>query len=613
MKRFRFSKDGKEISVGVVSDIFSARLDDPASENTASASSVETLVSTVTAEAFYIDAFTGNENIQRHDAGSVGVGLDLDDSSVDIDLDLDVGDGRRYRIDRYVAQILPEDIVRRFNILPIRIEGDKLQVLTTEPLNLPGMDQVKLMTGLKVSPIIVSEGELSRAIGEQFSSKRTSKQAIIDMTFQEVEIAQRTDQVVLPELAEAPVVNLVNSIIREAIKDKASDIHLEPQSSDMQVRYRINGLLHDITVVPRNIEPSVVARIKLLADMDITERRRSQDGHMSVNVGGRRIDLRVSTVLTVDGEKIVIRVLDKDTMLVDMDHLGMLHEQQKVFESFMSQPYGMVLVTGPTGSGKTTTLYAALQQLDPFAQNIVTVENPVEYQIPRINQISVNPYIDMTFATALRTIVRQDPDVIMVGEIRDFDTADIAVNAALTGHLVLSTLHTNDAPSALVRLLDMGIEPFLISSVVIGVVAQRLVRVICSECKESYRPSREEMKMLALSNEDSVAAARGKAWGSPSIVKGRPELYANQVKLTRGKGCDVCHNTGYSGRTGLFETFEIDEDIRKLILTKASSGEVRKAALAKGMKPLSEMGREKLLQGITTTEEIRRVIYTSID
>ncbi|MFC1717348.1 GspE/PulE family protein, partial [Candidatus Poribacteria bacterium] len=483
-----------------------------------------------------------------------------------------------------VAQILPEDVVRRFNILPIRIENDELHVIATEPLNLPGMDQVKLMTGLRLRPTIVSQRELSRAIGEQFSSGQASKQAIIDMTFQEMEIAQRADQVAPEELDEAPVVDLVRSIIHEAISDKASDIHLEPQYMEMQVRYRINGLLHDITVVPTKIQPAVVARIKLLADMDITENRRSQDGHISVTFSGRRIDLRISTVLTVNGEKMVIRVLDKESMFIDLGHLGMMDEQQEIFRSFISQPYGMILVTGPTGSGKSTTLYAALQELDSFTKNIVTVENPVEYQMTRINQIQVNPHIEMTFATALRTIVRQDPDIIMVGEIRDFETADIAVNAALTGHLVFSTVHTNDAPSTVVRLLDMGIEPFLTSSAVIGVVAQRLVRTICPECKESYSPSHDEVELLDLTDDS--------------------------VKLARGKGCDLCQNTGYGGRAGIFEIFEVDEDIRRLILAKSPASEIKKAALAKGMKSLGEMGREKVLQGISTTEEVRRVIYT---
>ena len=568
MKRFRLSRNEKAASADVVSDVLAEELGAPNSEDA------------VSDEIPVVDTSSSErDNAQSHD-----------EESVDIDLDLDAdmgGEEKDYTIERYVAQILPEDVVRRLNLLPVRIENDELQVITVEPLNLPSMDQVKLMTGLKLKPIIVSEKELSRAIGEQFSSGQASKQAIIDMTFHEMEIAQRSDQVTPAELEEAPVVELVRNIIHEAISDKASDIHLEPQYTEMQVRYRINGLLHDITVVPRNIEPSVVARIKLLSDMDITERRRSQDGHMGVSYNGRRIDLRISTVLTVNGEKVVMRILDKESMFIDMGHLGMTDEQQTMFRSFITQPYGMILVTGPTGQGKSTSLYAALQELDSLTQNIVTIENPVEYQMPRINQISVNPYIDMTFATALRTIVRQDPDIIMVGEIRDSETADIAINAALTGHLVLSTLHTNDAPSALVRLLDMGIEPFLTSSAVIGVIAQRLVRTICPDCKEFYRPSQDEMELLNLSDDS--------------------------VELAVGKGCDVCHDTGYTGRIGIFEIFEIDEDIRRLILAKVPSGEIKALALTKWMKSLGEMGREKVLQGISTTEEVRRVIYTGKD
>lgn len=582
MKKFRFSRDRKEVSTDVVSDA------SPEEPQVADGLVPESSVNTTSEETSDSPITTGEDPIAASLESSSILSRDEESGEIVLNLDAELEDNRKdYEIDRYVAQILPEEMVRRYNILPVKIEDDELHVITTEPLNLLGMDQVKLMTGLRLVPIIVSGKELARTIGEQFSSGQTSKQAIIDMTFQDMQIAQRGDQASMPELEEAPVVDLVNSIIRGAINDKASDIHLEPQYSEMQVRYRINGLLYDITIVPRNIEPSVVARIKLLSDMDITERRRSQDGHMGVVVNGRRIDLRVSTVLTVNGEKMVIRVLDKESMFINMDNLGMFSEQKEMLRSFISQPYGMILVTGPTGSGKSTTLYAVLQELDSLTKNIVTIENPVEYQMTRINQISVNVYINLTFATALRTIVRQDPDIIMVGEIRDYETADIAVNSALTGHLVLSTIHTNDAPTTVVRLVDMGIEPFLTSSVVIGVIAQRLVRSICPDCKESYTASPDEMELLGLS-------------GDP-------------VELARGSGCNLCRNTGYRGRTGIFEIFEVDEDIRRLILDKAPASEVKKAALAKGMRPLSEMGRENVLQGITTTEEVRRVIYTGKD
>ncbi len=488
------------------------------------------------------------------------------------------------KIDKVVAQILSEEVVRRINMLPIRIEGEYIYVAASAPVNIPGLDEVKLLTGLKVKPVIVSKNDLDRIINSQFSTQQTSKQAIVDMTFQEL---KTTREVLSPEetmdVDEAPVVALVNSIIRGAVNDNASDIHLEPQFPEMLVRYRINGLLHDVTTVPKYIEPSIISRIKLLADMDITERRRSQDGHITVTVGNRQVDLRVSSVLTINGEKIVIRVLDKDTMLVDLNHLGLSEDQQKIFRSFISHPYGMILVTGPTGSGKSTTLYAVLKEIDSKTRNIITVENPVEYQMPRITQIQVNPTINLTFASALRTILRQDPDVIMVGEIRDTETAEIAIQAALTGHLVFSTLHTNDAPSAVVRLLDMGIQPFLTSSAVVGVIAQRLVRTICSECKEFYQPSKEELELLGTTRTD--------------------------IKLARGRGCPLCKNTGYRGRTAVYEIFEINEKIRRLIVAQAPTSEIKKAAMANGMKSLSQMGREKILQGISTLEEVHRVIH----
>ncbi len=489
-----------------------------------------------------------------------------------------------HKIDRQVANMLPEEVVRRLNMLPIRIEVDQLYTATIMPLNLPGMDEIRMLTGLRVKPVIVPEKDLDHAIDEQFSIRQTAKQAIVDMRLQELATPRAEAQKETLRIEEAPVVALVNSIIRGAVNDHASDVHLEPQYPEMRVRYRINGILHDIMTIPKHTEASIISRIKLLADMDITERRKSQDGHISIDIEDRQIDLRISTVLTINGEKTVMRVLDKGTMLIELDQLGLSSEQAETFKSFIAHPHGMVLVTGPTGSGKTTTLYAILKQLDVIARNIITVENPVEYQMPNINQIQVNPHTDLTFATALRTIVRQDPDVIMIGEIRDSETADIAIQSALTGHLVLSTLHTNDAVGAVVRLLDMGIQPFFIASAVVGVIAQRLVRTICPECKEFYRPSSAELQMLDLPDDIGDVIARG-------------------------KGCNFCFDTGYRGRRGIYEILRIDEDIRELILAQAPASEIKRAALAKGMKSLREMGREQVLQGISTIEEVQRVTY----
>jgi len=489
-----------------------------------------------------------------------------------------------HKIDRQVANMLPEEVVRRLNMLPIRIEVDQLYTATIMPLNLPGMDEIRMLTGLRVKPVIVPEKDLNHAIDEQFSIRQTAKQAIVDMRLQELATPEAEAQEEALHIEEAPVVALVNSIVRGAVNDHASDIHLEPQYPEMRVRYRINGILHDIMTIPKHTEASIISRIKLLADMDITERRKSQDGHISIDIEDRQIDLRISTVLTINGEKIVMRILDKGTMLIELDQLGLSSEQAETFKSFIAHPHRMVLVTGPTGSGKTTTLYAILKQLDVITRNIITVENPVEYQMPNINQIQVNPYTGLTFATALRTIVRQDPDVIMIGEIRDSETADIAIQSALTGHLVLSTLHTNDAVGAVVRLLDMGIQPFFTASAVVGVIAQRLVRTICPECKEFYRPSSAELQMLDLPDDIGDVIARG-------------------------KGCNFCFDTGYRGRRGIYEILRIDEDIRELILAQAPASEINRAALAKGMKSLREMGREQVLRGISTIEEVQRVTY----
>ncbi|MGQ9608141.1 MAG: GspE/PulE family protein [bacterium] len=490
-----------------------------------------------------------------------------------------------YEVDRRITHILPEEVVRRTNMFPIKVESNQLYVATTAPVNLPGVDEVKLLTGLKVKPVVVSEQELSNAIKEHFSAEQTSRQAIVDMAFQGlVGYTPSTYQEEPLNIDEAPVISLVNSIIRGAVKEGASDIHLEPQYPEMRVRYRINGVLHSITTIPRYIEASIISRIKLLADMDITEKRRPQDGHITMAIGRKQIDLRISSALTINGEKIVIRILDKDTMLIDLEHLGLTKDQRRIFKSFISHPHGMILVTGPTGSGKSTTLYAVLKELNAEMQNIITVENPVEYQMPGINQMQVNPNIGLSFATALRTIVRQDPDVIMVGEIRDTETADIAVQAALTGHLVFSTLHTNDSAGAIIRLMDLDVQPFLIASSVIGVVAQRLVRTICPECKEFYKPSDIELEMMGMSNNDDI-------------------------KLAKGKGCENCRYTGYRGRTGIYEILEINEDIRRLIIARASSSEIKETALKKGMKSLSEIGRELVLQGISTLEEVQRMVF----
>ncbi|MEK7399068.1 MAG: GspE/PulE family protein [Candidatus Poribacteria bacterium] len=496
----------------------------------------------------------------------------------------------KHKVDILVAQMLPEELIRRVKMLPIKIEASQLYIAVTEPIDLPGIDEIKSLTGMRVRPVIVPKDELENVIKALLRSDQRTTQTIIDMTFESLSgsrnVQGNTADTVFDtvDTDEAPVISLVNNIILGAVSEGASDIHLEPQYPEMRVRYRINGILQQIATVPKQVEPAVVSRIKLLADMDIAECRRPQDGHISMNTNGKMVDLRISTVLTAKGEKVVIRILDQKGMLLGLKQLGMLPDQQKILESFIARPYGIILVTGPTGSGKTTTLYTALSQFDADGSNIVTVENPVEYQINNISQIQVNTNINFGFANALRAIVRQDPDIIMIGEIQDYETAEIAIQSALTGHLILSTLHTNDAPGAVMRLADMGVQPFLIASTVRGVIAQRLVRSICKECKELYDPSAEELQLLNLPIDSSI-------------------------KLAKGKGCPICHNTGYGGRIGVFEIFEIDEGIRKLILSHASSSDIRQLAIEKGMKILSQASREKILRGSTTVEEVQRVIY----
>ncbi|MDR7489743.1 MAG: GspE/PulE family protein, partial [Armatimonadota bacterium] len=385
---------------------------------------------------------------------------------------------------------------------------------------------------------------------------------------------------------DAPVVRLVNMIIEDAVRERASDIHIEPQRSGLLVRYRIDGVLHDVMKPPLNLKSPLISRVKIMADMDIAERRKPQDGRIHLRTAGRAIDLRVSTLPTVYGEKVVMRILDQSTPLIGLSHLGFHSETLSQWEAAVNKPYGMILVTGPTGSGKSTTLYGTLNTLNTLEKNIVTVEDPVEYQLPRINQVQVNPKAGLTFATGLRSILRQDPDIIMVGEIRDRETAEIAVQAALTGHLVLSTLHTNDAASAVSRLVDMGIEPFLVSSSVIAILAQRLARQICSDCKTGYSPPPDALKRLGLDT-------------------------AEGVTLYRGAGCEACRHTGYKGRIGVFELLVVTDSLRELIVRRAPAAELKAQAVREGMRTLRDDGLEKVLSGVSTIDEILRVVYVA--
>jgi type IV pilus assembly protein PilB len=494
-----------------------------------------------------------------------------------------------YVIDPEVISLISEKAALRFKLIPISKNDDELIIAMANPLDVYAIDFVRDHTKIKkIKSLLASEEDVLNAITNYYELGEYDD--IIEKLGTEVifkEEEEEEDSKKLEAISkEAPIIQLVNMLIVQGVKDRASDIHVEPNENGLLIRFRIDGMLHDIRTLPNTIKSAVISRIKILAKMDIAERRLPQDGRFQVRFGTREVDLRVSTIPTVLGEKVVLRLLDKSKGLINLKQLGFTPEQLDQFKSIISKSYGIVLLTGPTGSGKTTTLYAALNEVNSKDKNIITVEDPVEYKLNRINQIQIKPKINLTFANTLRSILRQDPDVIMVGEIRDTETAQIAVQAALTGHLVFSTLHTNDAASALTRLIDMDVETFLISSSVIGVIAQRLVRVICEKCKEEYIPGEDVLSGLNIkdnSNNDG------------------------KIKLYRGTGCSFCKNTGYYGRTSIYELIVLDEEIRTLIISKASSNVIKDAAVKKGMKRLKDSGLEKVMQGITTIEEVLRV------
>jgi len=494
-----------------------------------------------------------------------------------------------YVIDPEVISLISEKAALRFKLIPISKNDDELIIAMANPLDVYAIDFIRAHTKIKkIKSLLASEEDVLNAItnyyelGEYDDIIEKLGAEIVFKEEEEEEDSKRLEAI----SKEAPIIQLVNMLIVQGVKDRASDVHIEPNEKGLLIRFRIDGMLHDIRTLPNTIKSAVISRVKILAKMDIAERRLPQDGRFQVKFGTREVDLRVSTIPTVLGEKVVLRLLDKSKGLIKLEQLGFIPEQLEEFESIISKSYGIVLLTGPTGSGKTTTLYAALNEVNSKDRNIITVEDPVEYKLARINQIQIKPKINLTFANTLRSILRQDPDVIMVGEIRDTETAQIAVQAALTGHLVFSTLHTNDAVSALTRLIDMDVETFLISSSVIGVIAQRLVRVICEKCKEEYTPGKNVLSGLNIKDDSNNDG---------------------KVKLYRGTGCSFCKNTGYYGRTSIYEHIVLDEEIRALIISKASSNVIKDVALKKGMKTLKDSGLEKAMQGITTIEEVLRV------
>lgn len=482
-----------------------------------------------------------------------------------------------YTIDPELLRLVPETVARRYVLIPLFKIGKILTVAMADPSNYLALDEVRLKADCDVEVVIATEDKIVQTIDQYYGTAGSMEELVKSITQKTIELGDE-------ELVEeAPIIQLVNLLISQAVRERASDIHIEPEEDKLRIRLRIDGVLHEAPSPPKALERAIISRIKVLSKMDIAERRVPQDGRFRIHVDHKEIDLRVSTIPTHHGENVVMRLLDTATVLISLEELGFPKESYETFSRLITRPHGIILVTGPTGSGKTTTLYACLNKISTLEKNIVTIEDPIEYQMRVIRQMQVNPKIGLTFANGLRSILRQDPDIIMVGEIRDLETAEMAIQAALTGHLVFSTLHTNDAPGSLTRLVDMGVEPFLIASSVIGVLAQRLVRLICPQCKKSYVPSPELLKRLKL-----------------SFPKGSPLLH-------RGEGCRFCKETGYKGRTAIFELMQMDEEIRDLVIQKAPSTQIKEVACRKGMRTLREDGQAKVIEGLTTVEEMLRV------
>lgn len=485
-------------------------------------------------------------------------------------------------IDPDLLKVIPETLARRYQVMPISKRDKALTVAMVDPLNVFAIDDIRRLAGLDIHPVVSTEGDLLKAIDRFYSSKPTMEEAARDMDMEGYGQTTGEQVVDLEKIADdTPVIKLVNTMIMQAVRDGASDIHIEPDQDLLRIRYRVDGMLHEVMSIPKHLHAGVISRIKIMADLDISEKRVPQDGRIQMRIGEKDIDLRLSTLPTIFGEKIVMRLLDKSSIKLGLGEIGFSSDTFKRFSGMIRRPYGLILVTGPTGSGKTTTLYAALNSINSIDKNIITIEDPVEYQLKVVNQVQVYPKVGVTFATGLRSILRQDPDIIMVGEIRDRETATIAIQAALTGHLVLSTLHTNDAAGAIVRLVDMGAEPFLVASSLLCVVAQRLIRRICPRCKKAYQPPNDLLISLGVKKVD--------------------------ISFMKGEGCQECRSTGYAGRDGIYELLAIDEGIRNLIVSKASSSAIRSQAISNGFVTLRAEGIKKALKGQTTVEEVLRV------
>ncbi|HTS58403.1 MAG TPA: type IV-A pilus assembly ATPase PilB [Terriglobales bacterium] len=500
-----------------------------------------------------------------------------------------------FEIDPAVVKLIPYETAKRYQILPLSRVGASLTIAMVDPTNVFAMDDIKFMTGFNIEPVVASESSILEGIDKAYGAKKEDLEHVM-MSMSEtdeadVEVQTEQEEMGLADLEraadEAPIVKLVNAVLSEAVTRGASDIHMEPYEREFRVRFRVDGVLQPIMTPPLKYKDAITSRLKIMSKLDISEKRLPQDGRimLKMNIGGRKrqLDFRVSTLPTLWGEKIVLRLLDKENLRLDMTKLGFEPESLVKFEKAILKPYGMVLVTGPTGSGKTNTLYSSISRLNTVDTNIMTAEDPVEFQLAGVNQVQMKEQIGLNFAAALRAFLRQDPNIILVGEIRDFETAEIAIKAALTGHLVLSTLHTNGAPETITRLMNMGIEPFLVATSVHLICAQRLVRRICRDCSETV-----EVPVQALLDEGFT-----------------PEE-AKTVKIQKGRGCAVCSNTGFKGRAGLYEVMEVDDEIRELVLVGASAVELKKKAIERGMITLRRSGLIKVAAGITTLEEVAR-------
>jgi type IV pilus assembly protein PilB len=531
-----------------------------------------------------------------------------------------------FQIDGSVLRLIPQEVAQKYSVLPLSRVGATLTLAMVDPTNVFAMDDIKFMTGLNVEPVVVAEASIQQAISKYYGSSReidlapvVVEQSVLESAAtlssisggitnadlvsldsidfapqdgtEEVEVVEDNEEIDLSTLSrmseDAPVVRLVNVLLVDALRRGASDIHVEPYEKELRIRFRIDGVLYDVMHPPLKLRDALISRVKIMAKLDISEKRLPQDGRIKIKVKvdarSRELDFRVSTLPTLFGEKVVLRLLDKENLMLDMTKLGFEEESLVKFKRNISKPYGMVLVTGPTGSGKTNTLYSALQSLNTVSTNIMTAEDPVEFNLVGVNQVQMKEQIGLNFAAALRAFLRQDPNIVLVGEIRDFETAEIAIKAALTGHLVLSTLHTNDAPSTISRLMNMGIEPFLVATSVNLIQAQRLIRRICKDCKRENPTPPEALAEIGFSLEETET-----------------------MKTYKGQGCSTCNNTGYKGRVGLYEVMEITDEVRELILIGASALELRKKAVEDGMITLRESGLHKIRAGITTVEEVVR-------